>query len=348
MAYITESKKTVKISKAYAVEKSITVNGLKIYLVEDSKTVLLWDGGGVKGTFLVVGASGTLLKSADGVEWEKVTTRVGTTAVTDDFYEIAYGNGVLVALCDYGKIHYSTDGGNTWTTRNYSIVTEWSGLAFGNGKFVIMSGSPGYPYTYYSTDGHTWTRVSEPSLTSEVFGVKYVGNKFFAYTIDDSGREEDVWVSDDGITWTDITDAFTYGYATTWVAYAFGKYYINTGNYMYYSTNGTTWTRMSGNTSAWPYCATASEEIIAFAGAPSSSWGCAYYMTSDNVLSQGTGLSATTYGETSFVNMIYQDKFVVVGANSQIAYSKDGKVWTQITALDTSVDLRDICFIPDE
>jgi len=66
------------------------------------------------------------------------------TSVFNDvthIYKIVYGNGKFVAVCNKGKIAYSTDG-KTWTAAKKSTFS-WRPIfeiAYGNGKFVAVGG----------------------------------------------------------------------------------------------------------------------------------------------------------------------------------------------------------------
>src|SRR2546423_1444106 len=80
---------------------------------------------------------------------------------------VAYGNGLFVAVGDFGTIETSSDG-VTWTVRHAQAATL-SGVAFGNDRFVAV-GSDGL--TLNSQDGINW--ANGISLSSAwLIGVAY-------------------------------------------------------------------------------------------------------------------------------------------------------------------------------
>jgi hypothetical protein len=67
--------------------------------------------------------------------------------------DVAFGNGIFVAVSADNQIMYSTNNGTTWTT-NFVFSGNWYSVAFGNDIFVVT----GINATAYSTDnGTTWT-----------------------------------------------------------------------------------------------------------------------------------------------------------------------------------------------
>jgi len=74
------------------------------------------------GSFLVVGHSGTILSSTDGITWSKMSS--GTTKILNG---VAYGNNIYVVVGDLGTILTSPDG-ITWTERDSGISNYLSGV----------------------------------------------------------------------------------------------------------------------------------------------------------------------------------------------------------------------------
>ena len=65
------------------------------------------------GQYVVVGQSGTILTSPDGIAWTKQDNLpVGTTSIL--LTSVSYGNGYYVTVGASGKAYYSSDGIN-WT-----------------------------------------------------------------------------------------------------------------------------------------------------------------------------------------------------------------------------------------
>jgi len=76
------------------------------------------------GSFLVVGHSGTILSSTDGITWSKMSS--GTTKILNG---VAYGNNIYVVVGDLGTILTSPDG-ITWTERDSGKSNYLSGVTF--------------------------------------------------------------------------------------------------------------------------------------------------------------------------------------------------------------------------
>jgi uncharacterized delta-60 repeat protein len=100
-------------------------------------------------TLIIVGASGTIVTSTDGINFTSRTS--GTSA---SLQSVAYGNNIYVVVGGTGVIRTSTNL-VTWTSRNAgSLATEGlKDIVFASYRFVIVAtlGNTGY-----SDDGITW------------------------------------------------------------------------------------------------------------------------------------------------------------------------------------------------
>lgn len=117
------------------------------------------------GNDMFVCSSGPIISShssyycKDGINWiEGGTILSGNVGVQD----LAYGNGIFVAVGGNGKSAYSTDGIN-WTNVTFSSGTFY-GITFANNKFICVGNSG---YSFYSSDGINWTAMS--GLSSNIF-----------------------------------------------------------------------------------------------------------------------------------------------------------------------------------
>lgn len=128
----------------------------------------------------------------------------------------------------------------SWTPVNVPS-RSWSGVVYGDGKFVAVSTDG---YTMLSADnGETWTEHVAARSTDWV-DIAYGAGKFVAVTNNaDSPSTAGIMYSSDGVTWSTVTlpevnqfSAVAYG-SGTFVATAY------TGsNDTYTSTDGVTWT----------------------------------------------------------------------------------------------------------
>lgn len=103
------------------------------------------------GKFYCLGG-GKCATSTDGITWSMVTI-----AYDKGWDQLVYGNGILIATNESDKIYTSSDEGVTWVERSLGFYT--TGITFGNGLFVIATGSN---YCYTSTDGVTWVARDMP------------------------------------------------------------------------------------------------------------------------------------------------------------------------------------------
>ena len=148
----------------------------------------------VNNRFYIVGASGLYAYSAAAYKWE-------WDIINDvDLYKMTYGNGVYVAVGLNGSILKSTDGATWENVSNSSITASLRTVAFGGGKF-IAGGQGGI--ILYSNDGVTWnTATNNTTLTiSYIRDIGYAEGRYFAVMYASDGTGE-IWVSQDGITWT--------------------------------------------------------------------------------------------------------------------------------------------------
>ena len=177
--------------------------------------------------------------STNGINW---TSRTPSEAMW--FQDIAYGNGLFVAVARFGtnRIMTSPDG-ITWTSRSTPITATFSGVAYGAGVWVaVCESSPGGT-TFTSYDGITW---DEQQTSWGAFNIIYAQGKFTTGS----------YYSEDGFTWISNSIPFvpvrlTYG----------NGYFIGVrssgANRIVYSTNSINWI-------AIPAASNATFESVAF------------------------------------------------------------------------------------
>ena len=159
------------------------------------------------GTFVLVGNSSSVAQySTNGTSWSS-----STMPGTDEWTSVAYGNigGTNYFVVVSGSTTNSTagassvDNGATWTARTLPTSTRWSSVTFGNSTFVAVAGNSGTTTTSaaYSTNGTTWSAATLPGAAARWTNVTWNGSVFVA-TAYNSSRSA---ISEDGITWTEIT-----------------------------------------------------------------------------------------------------------------------------------------------
>ncbi len=161
---------------------------------------------------------------------------------TDEWTDIAYGNGKWIVVSIGDVVAYSTDLTN-WSTTTMNSIADWSSVAFGGNKFVAVAAGTGE--VAYSTNGSAWT---EDTLSNSMNVVTYGNNRFVA--IQTGIATTDVAISFDGITWAygsiaegDWQD-ITYGQGL-FVAVQYDSGTIATSN------TGLDWTTSSISTGNW-------------------------------------------------------------------------------------------------
>jgi hypothetical protein len=121
------------------------------------------------------------------------------TNASASWANLAYGNGVFVALEANGScVMYSSDGSNWQYGNNPNIPTGFYTLAFGNGLFIASAYNSGF--VFRSTNGINWER----NTTATDFA--YLGGnseRLIANTASDQ------FYSTDGINWTKAARAGT-------------------------------------------------------------------------------------------------------------------------------------------
>ena len=126
----------------------------------------------------------------DITNWQQVSN-------TNNFIDVAYGNGVFVATRTNG-VHYSNDG-ITWNATN-PVGFVGGKIVFGNGLFVNVSNSGGSGRVFTSPDGFIWT--SRTAASNDTWSAITFGNGLFVAVAIAYSSGGGIMTSPDGITWT--------------------------------------------------------------------------------------------------------------------------------------------------
>lgn len=133
-----------------------------------------------------------LLRSEDGISWEKIATSTGGGCTS-----MSYENGRLFMLCG-GAFQTSTNGVN-WTLTNVTpnFATNATRLyKFGPYYYLLSAGG-----LFYSSDGLTFNRVASVAGMAAV-SMAYSGSVWVLVTQAASGRPLTVFKSTNGINFT--------------------------------------------------------------------------------------------------------------------------------------------------
>ena len=182
------------------------------------------------GKFIIVGDSGYISSSTDGVTWStpyQLESSYNWTCAT-------YGNNKFSAVNTNGRISHSSDG-ITWSTPSWINISQtWNDLEYMNSLYLACGNNS---YVATSSDGDTWNTVQVlgSSSTTQFRGIAYDGNTIVA--VGSSGYI--VTSTDLGTTWSTQQVGNDYWNSVT---YADGKFVV-VGLYgkITTSTDGTNW-----------------------------------------------------------------------------------------------------------
>ena len=251
-------------------------------------TGVTWDGG----AWVAVGSRSTILRSADGLEWQPQVAKAEVC-----FRSVTSGNGTLLALTHCSTAMISRDG-LQWERRG-SPGLHVRSTAFGRGTWVGVGNSGNI---VVSSNAVTWTPMAMSSSES-LLCVRYAGDRFVAV-----GARGVVLSSTDGRQWkpsdsktTRSLHGLAYGDGI-WVA-------VGCHGVVVTSTDGEHWTpRESGTTE--------SLRAVAFGGGTflAAGWNGCLLASRDardwrSLPSSGANLCDVAYG---------CDHFVAVGQGNTI------------------------------
>ena len=182
-------------------------------------------------------------------KWYPISTKENTESLT---HSIRFVNNQVWSFSTGTPVKVSEDGGVTWVTKSpvAGLGTVVSGspslrdIAYGNGSYVIVGSLlGGTAIILHSTDGENWTRRTT-TITNALTSIAWspVLNLFLAV-----GGAGFTAYSSDGLTWTTGLRAGTADHVKVeWGGDKFGI--VNgSGNAIYRSTNGTTFTAATVN-----------------------------------------------------------------------------------------------------
>jgi hypothetical protein len=323
--------------------------------------------------FAAITGAGNIFTSPDGTNWSSQTPQGGTPSriawVNNRFVLVDYGMKVSLDGTNWSAPNYvypvltnivyaggyyvgvgsaigSGHGGailfspdlTTWTTAVDDAHTfGFSGLAYGNGRFVA-TGLRGLVRT--SNDRTNWP-ITGQSLTylGNLYGIKYINNQFMAVgngAVSPGGFGEDSpYLFSGSPTWTRRPSGIFSG---IWdLAYGQGRYVVANSFGIQTSTNGLTWSSASsvlgGQLAGLTFANNLFVLTASSGGVSTSPDGVAWTVRTSNTTRT---LWATAYGNGMYVS--------VGNSSSGGAYitSGDGINWTNHTL--STVNFRNIAF----
>lgn len=144
--------------------------------------------------FFVVGVSGYLAYSIDGINWQELNSNT-----TKDLIDITYGQGKYIAVGIDGTMVYSLNAQEWYDNTDPSFTTSYRHIAYGKNMFVAGGQNGVMRYSY---DGLIWQNGTKNSTATVgwVRGFAYASGRFYSIIYTTGGAGE-VWYSQDGISW---------------------------------------------------------------------------------------------------------------------------------------------------
>jgi hypothetical protein len=239
--------------------------------------------------------------------------------IAGNWYSIASnGNGTYISVNFGGnQVAVSTNRGLSWINYLLPSTQNWSGIAYGNGVWVVVSGYSGLSTSgAYSADGINWTAASLP--TGQWTSVTY-GNGIFV-ALDSTGL---LATSTNGQTWSSVSYNSTLpsNYTGTWKNIRYGGGYFlalaeqaTANQTAAISTSGSTWS------------------LVSMPGV--GNWINSSYLSALNKWVSVNGDTGGTSNQFSSVNVIgtstTSTSLTVTAATSWISISNNGNIWVAI------------------
>jgi hypothetical protein len=266
----------------------------------------------------ITGISETFLPEELSTGWKAIPS---TQTCNVGFASIAYGGGKFVAGGGKGRLFYSSDG-LEWAEGNSALKSSSADLVitkivYGDNKFIAVSqeyeASHNGAYDSrmaYSGDGINWTEIDNPWKPYPIGGITYGITR---------AEIDSPWQSNpiDGI------NCFVMG-----PGYDGRTGAENSSKQMAYSTDGITWTKVTG-----PFGTLGITHDIAYGNGMFVALGGAYYTyetahstDGKNWIPSGNSIGGNgviTYGGGKFVAAVYKNDY-----ESKLIYSMDGDNWT--------------------
>ena len=252
--------------------------------------------------------------SPDGISWY---AGGNATTVEDRFSgSLAYGGGRFVAVAENSTATmWSDDGGYTWNAGGPApTADDWSGITYGNGRFVAVAGedsNDANTVSMWSVDGTVWNAAPLAPLDPTTHGSSdydsiAFGNGVFV-AVGDSAI-----TSADGTQWQTTDPLGIPGFADQ-IVFGNGRF-IAEGAQMYWSTDGQTW-QLTGSQST-DVMTFGAGRFVGFSG-NASSWSSDGLVWNPGGTLPNDSVSTAAFGEDVFV-YIPED----YSPNNQLTYSQ--------------------------
>ncbi len=295
---------------------------------------------------VAVGERGVILVSENGIDWDVVHSELGlilqdVTWTGDRFIavgghfvgtEFGIGTGVILTSPD----------GRDWT-ESYFVGGTMLNKVIVNSERILIVGYPGKTVT--SADGVNWlVHELEDHPNSNIVDVAWNGSTYVGVSEPHFfGADRAIYLSDDGVSWTEASFGFGYISATlssvVWDSERFLVF--GGGRIVFSSTDGVIWTLMATDLDESMFAVIWTGDEYAGAGAGSQ--------VARSIDGQSWSVDTVVFAAPGFLYDIvrFQGKYIVVGMDGAMAVSsEDGSDWTAVTSWEISPEffINDISF----
>lgn len=226
---------------------SVSTDGVNFELVSSGLSSTIIRLRYLNGRFIATSSQGRISHSTDGVNWTAVTLLPNTTTVYDVAYSATSNRYVFANSASPFRSYYSTNL-TTSIEATYDVSPQTSVFTVDYSSALNIFVHPcSQGYFYSSTDGITWTRrtpLNRPT-NSINYELRYISqlSKFICTNTNSLVMS----YSDNGIDWISTTTAFS-GISSPivgmyWSAVDSRLYFKQTSGALYYTPDGTTYTR---------------------------------------------------------------------------------------------------------
>lgn len=255
--------------------------------------------------------------------YSAVTSNIISQAPGTVYSGIAFGKNRFAAVPDNGNVIAFSLTGLLWTQLTLPAARSWSGIAYGNNYWVLISRQgtgPGSTVLYSNSNLATWKSSALPAVRNWS-KVVYGNGRFIAITTDSNATAIS---TNNGASWS--AGGALSGTAWSSIAYGNNRFVVigSSGTVAAYSTTGTSWTSAVLPTSTtWSSVAYGNGRFVAIA---STTGKAAYSLDGITWVSSPYNVNGTslTYGNGVFLATGHEPTLT-----SSVAYtSEDGILWT--------------------
>jgi photosystem II stability/assembly factor-like uncharacterized protein len=252
---------------------------------------------------------GTILKTTNGGDsWQKIWIPDTTYSITKIHF---FDDNLGFAMCTNGsasKIYKTTDGGNSWVI-SASIASSLEAMDFFNPTTGIATGNTGY--LYYTTDGATWNKAPNPTLSSII-----------------TYSRSDQW----GLKFTSATTAVSCG----WGSFAVG---LQPTIFLKTTNAGASWTYMAQAAANLTYVNCNSiyfkDQLNGIAVGGSTNPGTVICKTTDGGINWVPIPSVSGFNPSTIIG--FNDQLIIAGGDGNIIVSSDfGNSWVSTSKYPNS------------